>query len=373
MNPITLKLIIPLILLISGIANAQSREVLFSSNPSSELQDLSEKIKNLDTTQVPYANLTRNSNYFVRIAPRKNILTEQNQLQENAILGTRPYVFITTPEGLYGKTLLDVYLDIGYEAEDVIHWQRNQDMVAVLFRYEGVAVSDERNGDLSGDWMKFVYAPTWDNIFSIFGRLASHASVDASKQGEFAPVNLFFKSEAEKSSVLNFSDKDKQHIKETGYQKLKAEGGEVWAYRKLLENKQSAFEHFRGNGRTQNEIKDPDGSTPQNGLLEFVGPNRKIKELPELAVIDLGKLIIEDSVSLKPTPAKWVDAEGGQIPANAVEAGREAPAGNEALYICRAEFKNGTHPGKIRSAFRGCNIGWGGKEIAVNRYQVLVQ
>ena len=71
--------------------------------------------------------------------------------------------------------------------------------------------------------------------------------------------------------------------------------------------------------------------------------------------------------------AGWVAASGGKIPSGAYKAGVEHPPGSQTLYACRAKFKNGTHPGKVRSAFRGCNIGWGGGEHTVASYEVLVQ
>ncbi len=71
-------------------------------------------------------------------------------------------------------------------------------------------------------------------------------------------------------------------------------------------------------------------------------------------------------------PVKWVGASGGSVPSNALKGGMEHPPGKQTLYVCRAQFKGGTHPGKVRSAFRGCNIGWGGREHAVRNYQVLL-
>jgi hypothetical protein len=76
---------------------------------------------------------------------------------------------------------------------------------------------------------------------------------------------------------------------------LKAAGGSDWKYRKLLEQKLSIFEHFRGNGYTQNEVRDPEGV--ESGLIEFVGANWKIKDFPEVAIIHLGKLTIKDTYS----------------------------------------------------------------------------
>ena len=59
----------------------------------------------------------------------------------------------------------------------------------------------------------------------------------------------------------------------------------------------SLFEHFRGNGRTLNALDDPIGSKPEAGVLEFVGPNMKLTTLPEMAVIDLRTLTVEDGQS----------------------------------------------------------------------------
>ena len=67
---------------------------------------------------------------------------------------------------------------------------------------------------------------------------------------------------------------------------------------------------------------------------------------------------------------KWVKASNGYIPDNAVViGGREA--NGQILFICRANYRGGVHPGKIRTEFGGCNIPWGGKEIVVRDYEVL--
>ncbi|MGK0289669.1 MAG: hypothetical protein ACI86H_001115 [bacterium] len=51
-------------------------------------------------------------------------------------------------------------------------------------------------------------------------------------------------------------------------------------------------------------------------------------------------------------------------------AGREK---GQPLYICRAYYRGGKHPGKYRSGFRGCNIGWGGREVTVQRFEILTR
>ena len=60
----------------------------------------------------------------------------------------------------------------------------------------------------------------------------------------------------------------------------------------------------------------------------------------------------------------------GPIPKNAIGLGVEGDG--KMLYVCRAPYKGGWHPGKIRAGFKGCNIGYGGREVTVGTYDVLV-
>ncbi|EIJ42219.1 Protein of unknown function (DUF3421) [Beggiatoa alba B18LD] len=69
----------------------------------------------------------------------------------------------------------------------------------------------------------------------------------------------------------------------------------------------------------------------------------------------------------------WVAMKDGKLPQGAVLGGREHSPNNENLYVCRAHYENGIHPGKIRAEFGGCHIGWGGKEILIKEYEVLVE
>jgi len=64
---------------------------------------------------------------------------------------------------------------------------------------------------------------------------------------------------------------------------------------------------------------------------------------------------------------KWVPAANGAVPKGAFIGGQEK---NRKLYVCRVRYKGGVHPGKVVG--RNCNIGWGGKEITIPRYEVLV-
>lgn len=65
----------------------------------------------------------------------------------------------------------------------------------------------------------------------------------------------------------------------------------------------------------------------------------------------------------------WANASNGNIPNNAIQAGAEA--NGQPLYVCRAWYSGGIHPGKVRPGFRGCNIGYGGSEIEIQTYDVL--
>lgn len=65
---------------------------------------------------------------------------------------------------------------------------------------------------------------------------------------------------------------------------------------------------------------------------------------------------------------QWIEMFAGQpLPQNAVVGGGEA--NNPQLFICRAGYKGGIHPGKVVGT--SCNISWGGREIPMSRYQVL--
>jgi hypothetical protein len=280
-----------LLVLGSGSAVAQERELLYPTSVSGKLQEITGKIRNLKSEITPCDQLTRKTDYFVRVAPRKYIFEEDGKLKDEARLGSKPYVFVTTAESVFGLSLLDIYVGIGYEAEDIIRAQRDEEMVMIVFQYpKEIVTSDITNGLLPDDWDRKVYIPTWENIFSLFHRLAT---LEPGRRKELAPERTLVMSQAERDFVSGFSVEAKQRITKAAYAELKAAGGTDWKYRNLLEQKLSVFEHFRGNGRTQNEVRDPEGM--EAGLVEFVGPNWKVRELPEVAIIHLGKLIMKDT------------------------------------------------------------------------------
>ena len=91
------------------------------------------------------------------------------------------------------------------------------------------------------------------------------------------------------------------------------------------------------------------------------------------AIVASGVAMLAIALGAAPLPAhdlSWEKATGGAIPEGAIAFGNESSG--EALFVCRAEHAGGVHLGKIRAAFRGCNIPFGGKEIAKQNYEVLV-
>src|ERR1051326_4640296 len=97
----------------------------------------------------------------------------------------------------------------------------------------------------------------------------------------------------------------------------------------------------------------------------------------------LPKKETENSSSVKKAPSEtskrennnsdrvtWVRIESGQsVPSNAIVGGVEVGGQNNGamLYVCRAEYNGGVHPGKLIGGF--CNISFAGQEIVLSNYQ----
>jgi hypothetical protein len=64
---------------------------------------------------------------------------------------------------------------------------------------------------------------------------------------------------------------------------------------------------------------------------------------------------------------KWISASNGYVPPGAVVGGIE---GHNTLYVCQASYNNSVHPGKTLGT--NCNIPYGGSEIAIPSYRILV-
>ena len=73
-----------------------------------------------------------------------------------------------------------------------------------------------------------------------------------------------------------------------------------------------------------------------------------------------------------PQPTNWALGQLGVVPFDAIVGGHEADG--TPLYVCRGGQKEGynVQPGKFRSGWTGCDIGFGGVETNVSDFEVLV-
>jgi hypothetical protein len=68
-------------------------------------------------------------------------------------------------------------------------------------------------------------------------------------------------------------------------------------------------------------------------------------------------------------PYRWVPMHIGEPLPNRAVVGGFQPSPRSVLYVCRAHYNGGVHPGKL---YEGqCNIGWGGEEVVLREFEVL--
>lgn len=67
----------------------------------------------------------------------------------------------------------------------------------------------------------------------------------------------------------------------------------------------------------------------------------------------------------------FVAAAGGSVPAGAAHVGARESNGTE-LFLARGTYNGGVHLGKVRTGFTGMTTAYGGKEITLSNYEVLV-
>ncbi len=71
-------------------------------------------------------------------------------------------------------------------------------------------------------------------------------------------------------------------------------------------------------------------------------------------------------VLVSQTPPHWLNSNGN-IPPIAIRGGHE---NGQPLIICQADYAGGVHPGKLIG--NNCDIGYGGREISLPNYRLLV-
>lgn len=67
----------------------------------------------------------------------------------------------------------------------------------------------------------------------------------------------------------------------------------------------------------------------------------------------------------------WIPSAHGHIPPNAVAGGRTSSG--EPLYIGRANYNGSLTPGKIQPSHNTLYIPFGGSEVGIREYEVLVE
>lgn len=282
------------------------RALIKMVSESSDFRSIVEHIRNPKTPRDKDEELIehwvkgrKDPQVYFRITSRNYVYGQQGKFNEEAVLGGGPYVFLTVPQAAYGRSLYEIYADLGYDAEGVLR-QRGQSMVGLVVQYQqDLKFSSERDGKgpLAGsDYYKYVYTPTWENSFTLFARLAE------SEDPNGVLPYLAFRGTSDRSMARFFPAERRTQIAVLPYAILRAAGGPDWQYRQLLENKMGMNSHFRGVGITENTLSPGNDRT---GLPEYVGPNRKFSELASYAVIDLGRMEFKEvpSPPIKPKKA----------------------------------------------------------------------
>lgn len=68
---------------------------------------------------------------------------------------------------------------------------------------------------------------------------------------------------------------------------------------------------------------------------------------------------------------QWVEAAHGHVPPHAVVGGYTSDG--ETLFIGRAHFRGSLTPGKVQPSHRTLYIPFGGSEVAIEEYEILIE
>jgi hypothetical protein len=284
-----------------GEAVHPTRRLLYPANQANLNPALKETVGQLlakrnempDPAQVH----TAGANVFVRILQQRFVVDkETDQPVKDARLGSRPFVFLTLPEALHGRTLPQIFAAVGYSLEDAYLKNAGKEIAAVVFTYpEGYRVHPAGKRLPDEDWDRRIYPATWCNVFDLTEQMVRGSRFVVGSAGkDDAPKKLALTSEAEKAFVLGYPLAGKDRLRRATYAALQRTGGADWEYRQLLERCWGASEHFRGDGRTKLTFGSAPGS--QRGFPEYLGPNLALAEAEAgaLAVIYLGTLKISE-------------------------------------------------------------------------------
>jgi hypothetical protein len=126
--------------------------------------------------------------------------------------------------------------------------------------------------------------------------------------------------------------------------------------------------YLRGD-RISDELKQTVGNAIPNRLYYFERQTLDFYPLtpaPEKVIeVPVEVEVVMPAPVIEPAELRWV-AFDGMVPENSVSGGEEN--GND-LPVCRGNYNGVMHPGKLLA--NKCNIGWGGKEIELESFDVL--
>lgn len=120
---------------------------------------------------------------------------------------------------------------------------------------------------------------------------------------------------------------------------------------------------------------DSDGSPIYIGRASHAGDQLIAKVLPtkRAAYVCYGgkEILVQNYEVLCLGNVSWMPAANGRIPPNAVPGGRTRTG--ETLYIGRARHANSLTVGKVQPSHNTLYIPYGGAEVAIKSYEVLVE
>lgn len=107
--------------------------------------------------------------YFARLTEKRFVMSSNGARNDGAVLGVKPFVFITVPQTFYGRGLFEGYSSLGYGVENVLANSHKQQAL-IVFRYpDEIQLNPVKNGNIPADnFRSHIYVPVWPNVFPFF-------------------------------------------------------------------------------------------------------------------------------------------------------------------------------------------------------------
>lgn len=272
------------------------RKLLYPTDKAKLPKDLAEVVGNLRSKAQPQEKPrnTHSPHIFLRVMTRKNVLHKKLLNPKANLAGRRCFAFVTLPEMAHGRSLLDIYRTIGYDPADILGNQMGEEKVVVVFSYtKDIQVHEDPLRGLPLDRKARIYRATWGNLLPLVDRIAEEKCQQANaarKQGTPESTDSLGLSVRQWQFLCTFPDAGRQRIQTCTYPLLRDTGGADWVYRSLLETVMGANEHFTGDGSTKVTFQERNQTDPVTGYPEYLAPDKKLSELPALAVVSLGSV-----------------------------------------------------------------------------------